>query len=248
MPHVRHVSRFVNQPSKKAPRPPHHAHRRRTPRHNIFGSEGRDTFAPYGPDPRDSHECVEGSRRCSSSSRRSASPWPPAGGGCSASPSTRTRAPTSPPSSSRTRRSAARSQRSRPTHTAATLGVPVADVQAQVDQLAQTTAGAELMRQIVADAHGTLIGARPGPVQITGAQLVELTRDQRVGNLPPVVLPVERDRRAVGDPDLARVGGSDRRHRRCRLPAARPARPPAQVRRRVRHRHLLHHRRHRRRS
>jgi hypothetical protein len=75
-------------------------------------------------------------------------------------------------------------------HTAATLGVPVADVQAQVDQLAQTTAGAELMRQIVADAHGTLIGARPGPVQITGAQLVELTRDQRVGNLPPVVLPV----------------------------------------------------------
>ncbi len=75
--------------------------------------------------------------------------------------------------------------------TAATLGVPVADVQAQVDQLAQTSPGAALMKQIVADAHGTLIGARPGPVQITGAQLVELTRDQRVGTLPPVTLPVE---------------------------------------------------------
>ena len=75
--------------------------------------------------------------------------------------------------------------------TAATLGVPVDDVRAQVDQLAQTPPGAELMRQIVADAHGTLIGARPGPVQITSAQLVELTRDQRVGGLPPVTLPVE---------------------------------------------------------
>jgi hypothetical protein len=74
--------------------------------------------------------------------------------------------------------------------TAATLGVPAADIQAQVDQLAQTSAGAELMRQIVADAHGTVIGARPGPVQITGPQLVELTRAQAVADVPPVTLPV----------------------------------------------------------
>ena len=51
--------------------------------------------------------------------------------------------------------------------------------------------GAALMREIVADSHATLIGARPGPVQITGAQLVELTRDRAVGDLPPVTLPVE---------------------------------------------------------
>ena len=41
IPHVRHVSRLVNQPSKKAPRPPHHAQRRRTPRHSIVGNDGR---------------------------------------------------------------------------------------------------------------------------------------------------------------------------------------------------------------
>ena len=69
---------------------------------------------------------------------------------------------------------------------------PVADVQAQVDQLAQTTAGADLMRQIVADAHGTLIGTRPGPVQITGAQLVELTHDQSSATCHPWPCPSAR--------------------------------------------------------
>jgi hypothetical protein len=75
--------------------------------------------------------------------------------------------------------------------TAATLGLPAADVRAQVDQLAQTDAGADLMSQIIADSHARLIGLRAAPVQITGQQLVELTRDQRVAALPPVVLPVE---------------------------------------------------------
>ncbi len=75
--------------------------------------------------------------------------------------------------------------------TAATLGVPADDVRVQVDQLAQTGAGAALMRDIVADSHARLIGLRDEPVQITGQQLVELTRDQRVAGLPPVVLPVE---------------------------------------------------------
>lgn len=75
--------------------------------------------------------------------------------------------------------------------TAATLGLPAADVRVQVDQLAQTQAGANLMRQIVADSHARVIGLRNEPVQITGQQLVELTRDQRVGALPPVTLPVQ---------------------------------------------------------
>ncbi len=75
--------------------------------------------------------------------------------------------------------------------TADRLGVPPADVQAQVAALAHTDAGADLMRQIVSDAHAKLIGARQEPVQITGAQLVQLTRNEAVGDLPPVVLPVE---------------------------------------------------------
>jgi hypothetical protein len=75
--------------------------------------------------------------------------------------------------------------------TAATLGVPAEQIQAQVDQLARTNQGAALMSQIVSDAHAKLIGERSAPVEITAAQLVQLTRDERVGTLPPVVLPVE---------------------------------------------------------
>jgi hypothetical protein len=75
--------------------------------------------------------------------------------------------------------------------TAQTLGVPAEQIQAQVDTLAQSDAGADLMRQIITDAHAKLIGERTAPVEITGAQLVQLTRNEAVGALPPVVLPVE---------------------------------------------------------
>jgi hypothetical protein len=74
---------------------------------------------------------------------------------------------------------------------AETLGVPAADLRTLVDQLAQTTAGADLMRQIVVDSHARLIGLRAEPVQITGQQLVQLVRDERVADLPPVTLPVQ---------------------------------------------------------
>ena len=75
--------------------------------------------------------------------------------------------------------------------TAATLGVPVEQVQATVDGYARTAEGANLMRQIVSDGHARLIGAREEPVQITAGQLVALTRDERVGGVPPIELPVE---------------------------------------------------------
>jgi hypothetical protein len=77
------------------------------------------------------------------------------------------------------------------TATAARLGVPPEQVTAQVDALAQTDEGAALMREIVRDSHAKLIGEHPGPVEITAAQLVQLTRNEAVGDLPPVVLPVE---------------------------------------------------------
>lgn len=77
------------------------------------------------------------------------------------------------------------------TATAERLGVPAADIQAQVDAIAQSDAGAQLMEQIVRDAHAKITGQRVEPVQITGAQLVQLTRNEAVGDLPPAVLPVE---------------------------------------------------------
>src|SRR5262249_30681993 len=45
--------------------------------------------------------------------------------------------------------------------------------------------------QIISDAHAKLIGERTAPVEITGAELVQLTRNEAVAGLPPVVLPVE---------------------------------------------------------
>ena len=72
--------------------------------------------------------------------------------------------------------------------TAATLGVPADDVRVQVEALAQTSAGAALMRDIVADSHARLIGLRDEPEHITGQQLFELTRDQLVAGVPPVLL------------------------------------------------------------
>jgi hypothetical protein len=99
--------------------------------------------------------------------------------------------------------------------TAQTLGVPPEQIQSEVDNLARTNAGAALMSQIVSDAHAKLIGERTAPVQITGAQLVQLTRNEAVAGLPPVVLPVEEVgvlntvRRALGwaVPVAAIVGG-----------------------------------------
>lgn len=76
--------------------------------------------------------------------------------------------------------------------TATTLGAPVEQVQATVDGYAQTAEGAALMRQIVTDAHARLIGERQEPVQITAAQLVQLTRQEAVGGVPPIELPVEK--------------------------------------------------------
>lgn len=84
--------------------------------------------------------------------------------------------------------------------TAATLGVPVEQVQATVDGYARTSEGAALMSQIVTDAHAKLIGERDAPVQISAAQLVQLTRNESVAGVPPIELPVEE----VGVLDTAR--------------------------------------------
>jgi hypothetical protein len=75
--------------------------------------------------------------------------------------------------------------------TAASVGLPTDELRARIEQIAQTREGSELLRQVIADSHARLIGARDEPVQITGQQLVQIVRDERAANVPPVLLPVE---------------------------------------------------------
>ncbi len=77
-------------------------------------------------------------------------------------------------------------------HAAAeTLGLPPDQLRARVEQVVQTPEGSDLLRQIIADSHARLIGARTEEVQITGQQLVQIVRDERAAALPNIVLPVE---------------------------------------------------------
>lgn len=95
------------------------------------------------------------------------------------------------------------------------LDQPVQAVRDTVDLVAQTSAGSELMQQIVADAHARVIGLRDEPVEISSADLVRIARDERAAVVPAVVLPVEEvravsiTRMALGwaVPIIAVVGG-----------------------------------------
>jgi hypothetical protein len=71
-------------------------------------------------------------------------------------------------------------------------GLDQATVRQTVTNTANTPQGAALLGQILHDAHAHLIGAQKEPVQITGAQMVLIVRDQVVADMPPVTLPVER--------------------------------------------------------
>jgi hypothetical protein len=67
-----------------------------------------------------------------------------------------------------------------------------ANVQARVEQVASTKPGAELLAQVIHDAHAHLIGAQKEPVTITPAQLVDATQMQAAASLPPLVLDVPK--------------------------------------------------------
>jgi len=73
------------------------------------------------------------------------------------------------------------------------LGVPAAELHALVDQYVQANDPAldTVLRQIVADSHARLIGERDEPVQITGAQLVPVVRNEQALAVPPITLPVQ---------------------------------------------------------
>ncbi len=48
-----------------------------------------------------------------------------------------------------------------------------------------------VLGQVVADSHARLIGEREEPVQITGAQLVPIVRNESAADLPAITLPVQ---------------------------------------------------------
>jgi hypothetical protein len=48
-----------------------------------------------------------------------------------------------------------------------------------------------VLRDVIGQAHGKLIGERSEPVQVTGQQMVEIVRNENVFDLPAVVIPVE---------------------------------------------------------
>ncbi|MFV0306473.1 MAG: hypothetical protein ACK5OX_01865 [Desertimonas sp.] len=73
------------------------------------------------------------------------------------------------------------------------LGVSTSDLSTVVRQYIdnQDTTLNAVLRQIVTDSHARLIGERDEPVQLTGAQLVPVVRDERALALPPITLPVQ---------------------------------------------------------
>ncbi|MBI5088695.1 MAG: hypothetical protein HZB15_07510 [Actinobacteria bacterium] len=65
-----------------------------------------------------------------------------------------------------------------------------ANVAVVVGQVADAKAGAPVFADVLRDVHARLIGQRHTAVQISPAQLVEITRDQRASVLPAVIVPV----------------------------------------------------------
>ncbi len=60
-----------------------------------------------------------------------------------------------------------------------------------IEDIARIPAGAALMTDFVGQAHQRLIGDRDEPVQINAEQQVEIVRDERVGEMDPITLPVQ---------------------------------------------------------
>ena len=68
--------------------------------------------------------------------------------------------------------------------------VDPATIRANVTAVAELPEGQKLLAEIIHDAHAHMIGDQKGPVEITGAQLVGIVRDERAATLPTLVLPV----------------------------------------------------------
>lgn len=72
------------------------------------------------------------------------------------------------------------------------LEEPITDISTRVEtQVLSTRAGAVMMAPIIEQLHRRIIGLRDDPVEITGAQMVEIVRDQRAADARTVTMPVE---------------------------------------------------------
>lgn len=68
--------------------------------------------------------------------------------------------------------------------------VDPATIRANVAAVAELPEGQKLLAEIIHDAHAHMIGDQKGPVEITGAQLVGIVRDERAAVVPTLILPV----------------------------------------------------------
>jgi hypothetical protein len=71
-------------------------------------------------------------------------------------------------------------------------GLDKATTRQTVATVVNTPQGAQFLRKVLHDAHARLIGQQKGPVRITGQQMVLLVRNQVVGDIPSITLPVPR--------------------------------------------------------
>ena len=102
---------------------------------------------------------------------------------------------------------------------APSLGVPSGELRPLVEQYVQSS-DPEIraaLGDIVSQSHARVIGEREEPVQITGAQIVPIVRNQQAASLAPITLPVEevgvlsgirptRQTERLGDPVVTRDG------------------------------------------
>jgi hypothetical protein len=76
--------------------------------------------------------------------------------------------------------------------TAATIGWTVPDLGTYLEtEILSTRAGAAMMGPIIEQAHDRIIGNRDdAPIRVTGAQMVEIVRDQSAADVDTVTLPI----------------------------------------------------------
>lgn len=71
------------------------------------------------------------------------------------------------------------------------LGMSPIELREFVEQIAGLRPGAALMADVVADAHARVIGDRDTLVSISAAEQMEIVRNERVANMPSIILPVQ---------------------------------------------------------
>lgn len=75
--------------------------------------------------------------------------------------------------------------------TAAEMSQSPTQLKEFIEQISRIPAGAALMTEFVSQAHERLIGDRDEPVRISAEQQVHIVRDERVGEMATITLPVQ---------------------------------------------------------